>query len=81
MFRGQVEVEFHAAKTDHTDFSESIEEIKPMTEEERKEQLRLVEEKLAQKRKEREGQEKEDAQKREKMRIKSGKEMAANRRK
>lgn len=70
-------MEYHAAKSGHSSFSESTEEKKPLTDVERKEQLRLVEEKLKQKRKEREEKEKLEALEREKIRIKSGKEMSA----
>lgn len=77
LFKNQLEVEYHAAKSGHSSFSESTEEKKPLTDEERKEQLRLVEEKLKQKRKEREEKEKLEALEREKIRIKSGKEMSA----
>ncbi|XP_054262392.1 UBX domain-containing protein 1 [Macrosteles quadrilineatus] len=81
LFKNQLEVEFHAAKSGHSSFSESTEEKKPLTEEEKKEQLRLVEEKLKQKRKEREEKEKLEALEREKNRIKSGKEMTAAKKK
>ncbi|KAG8223490.1 hypothetical protein J437_LFUL004958 [Ladona fulva] len=77
LFATQLEVEYHAAKSGHSSFSESVEEKKPLTEEEKKEQFRKIEEKLKQVRKEREEQEKKDALEREKMRIKSGKEIAA----
>ncbi|XP_053952779.1 UBX domain-containing protein 1 [Anastrepha ludens] len=73
--KDQTEVEFHAAKTGHSNFSESTEEKKPLTEEEKKAQLALIEEKLKQKRREREEREKADALEREKNRIKSGKDM------
>jgi len=75
LFRDQTEVEFHAAKTGHNNFSQSTEEKKPLTEEEKKAQLALIEEKLKQKRAEREKQEQIDALEREKNRIKSGKDM------
>ncbi|XP_071454498.1 UBX domain-containing protein 1 [Hetaerina americana] len=77
LFATQLEVEYHAAKSGHSSFSESVEEKKPLTEEEKKEQLRKIEEKLKQKRKEREEQEKKDALEKEKMRIRSGKEIVA----
>lgn len=77
LFKSDLEVQFHAGKTGHSQFSESTEEKKPLTEEERQEQLRLVDEKLKQKRKEREEKEKVEALEREKHRIKSGKEMVA----
>lgn len=75
LFQTQVEVEFHAAKTGHSNFSESVEEKKPLTEEEKAEKLRKVEDMLKQKRREREEKEKLEALEREKIRIKSGKEM------
>lgn len=74
-------MEYHAAKSGHSSFSESTEEKKPLSEEEKKEQLRLVEEKLKQKRKEREEKEKLEALEREKIRIKAGKEMSAAKKK
>ena len=73
--KDQAEVEFHAAKTGHSNFSESTEEKKPLTEEEKKQQLALIEEKLKQKRLEREEREKQEALERERNRIKSGKDM------
>jgi len=81
LFKSNLEVEFHATKSGHDRFSESTEEKKPLTEEEKKEQLRMLEEKLRQKRKEREEQEKKDAFEREKNRIRSGKEISEARKK
>ncbi|XP_022233769.1 UBX domain-containing protein 1-B [Drosophila obscura] len=69
------EVEYHAAKTGHSNFSESTDEKKPLTEEEKKVQLAVIEEKLKQKRIEREEREKVDALERERNRIRSGKDM------
>lgn len=69
-------MEFHAAKTNHSNFSESTEEKKPLTAEEKAEQMRLLEEKLKQKRKEREEQEKVEELEREKSRVQIGKELA-----
>lgn len=42
--------EFHATKTGHVDFSESTEEIAPLTEEEKKAKLEELRRKLAEKR-------------------------------
>lgn len=81
LFKSNLEVEFHATKSGHDRFSESTEEKKPLSDEEKREQLRILTEKLKQKNKEREEQEKKDAQEREKNRIRSGKEMAEARRK
>lgn len=75
LFNSPEQVEFHASKTSHENFTESTEEVKPLTEEERKEQLAKLEAKLKQRRLEREAKEKEEALLREKNRIKSGKEL------
>ncbi|KAI8422779.1 hypothetical protein MSG28_006524 [Choristoneura fumiferana] len=75
LFKNQDEMEFHAAKTNHSSFSESTEEKKPLTEEEKKAQLALLEERMKQKRKEREEREKAESLERERLRIKSGKDM------
>ncbi|XP_055639294.1 UBX domain-containing protein 1 [Toxorhynchites rutilus septentrionalis] len=81
LFKSQDEVEFHAAKTNHSSFSESTEEKKPLTEDERKAQLALLEDKMKRKRLEREENDKKEAQERERLRIKSGKDMLEARRK
>ncbi len=39
LFHSDVDVQAHAARTKHTNFSESTEVIRPLTEEERKAQL------------------------------------------
>lgn len=49
-FRSQSQAEFHASKTEHTDFSESTEELAPLTEEQKKERLEELRQKLAAKR-------------------------------
>jgi UBX domain-containing protein 1/4 len=49
-FRSTGQAEFHASKTEHQDFSESTEEIAPLTEEEKKAKLEELREKLAAKR-------------------------------
>ncbi|XP_049763784.1 UBX domain-containing protein 1-like [Schistocerca cancellata] len=81
LFSTQLEIEYHAAKSGHSSFSESTEEKKPLTEEEKKEQLKKLEEKMRQKRLEREEKEKQEALERERLRIRSGKEMTAARKK
>lgn len=81
LFKSTMEVEFHAAKSGHSNFSESTEEKKPLTEDEKKEQLAKIEERLRIKRAEREEREKQEALDREKIRIKSGKDMIEARRK
>ncbi|XP_067009971.1 UBX domain-containing protein 1 [Anabrus simplex] len=81
LFKSQLEIEFHAAKSGHVNFSESTEEKKPLSEEEKREQLRKLEEKMKQKRMEREEKEKVEALERERIRIKSGKELTAAKKK
>ncbi|KAF2461379.1 ubiquitin-related domain-containing protein [Lineolata rhizophorae] len=64
-FRSTAQAEFHASKTEHTDFSESTEEIKPLTEEEKKQKLEDLRAKLAAKRSGMSQQDKEDKKKNE----------------
>lgn len=49
-FRSQAQAEFHASKSEHVDFAESTEEITPLTEEQKKQRLDDLREKLAAKR-------------------------------
>ena len=49
-FRGTAQAEYHASKTEHQDFSESTEEIAPLTEEEKQAKLAELREKMAAKR-------------------------------
>jgi hypothetical protein len=49
-FRSQAQAEFHAEKTDHDQFSESTEEIAPLTEEEKKARLAELKANVAEKR-------------------------------
>ena len=39
LFRSEIEAEVHATKTGHSNFSESVDEIKPLTDEEKQAQL------------------------------------------
>ncbi|VVC41569.1 Ubiquitin-related domain,Zinc finger C2H2-type,UBX domain,Ubiquitin-associated domain,UBA-like [Cinara cedri] len=81
LFTDTTALEYHAMKTNHSNFSESTEEKKPLTEEEKKEQMRKLEDRLREKRKERENKEKEEELEREKIRIRSGKELSAAKKK
>lgn len=81
LFKTHLEVEFHAAKSGHSSFSESTEEKKPLTEEEKLAQKAKLEELMQQKRREREEKEKKEALDRERNRIRSGKEMIEAKRK
>uniref|UniRef100_V5HYQ9 Putative ubx domain protein 1 n=1 Tax=Ixodes ricinus TaxID=34613 RepID=V5HYQ9_IXORI len=80
-FRTEAEVEFHAVKSGHQSFSESAEELKPLTEEEKLEQKKRLEEKIRLRRLEREEKEKKEALEREKMRRKMGQEISSTRQK
>ena len=59
-FRSQAQAEFHASKSEHVDFAESTEEIAPLTEEQKKEKLEGMRQKLAEKRSVQSEQEKAD---------------------
>ncbi|KAG5949468.1 hypothetical protein E4U53_005859 [Claviceps sorghi] len=73
-FRNHNLATFHATKTDHTDFSESTEEIAPLTEEEKKAKLEELRERLKAKRSVQSVQDKEDAKRNEQIRQKATKE-------
>ncbi|KAL2833378.1 hypothetical protein BDW59DRAFT_138556 [Aspergillus cavernicola] len=73
-FRGQAQAEFHASKTEHVGFSESTEELAPLTEEEKKARLQELREKLAEKRAGQSEQDKIDKKRNEEIRRKATKE-------
>ncbi|KAH2097817.1 hypothetical protein KXV84_003341 [Aspergillus fumigatus] len=73
-FRSQAQAEFHASKSGHADFSESTEEIAPLTEEEKKAKLEELRQKLAAKRAAQAEQDKLDQKRNEEIRRKSTKE-------
>ncbi|KAF3004570.1 hypothetical protein E8E14_004815 [Neopestalotiopsis sp. 37M] len=70
-FRNQELAGFHAEKTGHDDFAESIDEIAPLTEEEKKARLQEMRSKLAEKRAAQAVKDKEDARANEKIRQKA----------
>jgi len=72
-------LELHANKTGHSDFSESTEAVKPLTEEEKMKKMEEIKSLLAAKRAERLSKEKEDDVEREKRRRFQGQEMAKTR--
>ncbi|KAF2085849.1 putative UBX domain protein [Saccharata proteae CBS 121410] len=74
MFRTQAQAEFHASKSEHTDFSESTDEIKPLTEEEKAARLEELRQKLAEKRAGMSEQDKLDKKRNEEIRRKATKE-------
>ncbi|KAL1612279.1 hypothetical protein SLS60_000503 [Paraconiothyrium brasiliense] len=73
-FRSTAQAEFHATKSGHDNFSESTEEIKPLTEEEKKQKLEDLRQKLAAKRAGQAEQDKIDRKKNEQIRMKATKE-------
>lgn len=81
LLRTTTEAEVHAARSGHSNFSECTEEVKPLTEEEKKAQLDKVQELIKQKRLEKEEKEKQEQVRLEKLRRSQGKELAAIRQK
>jgi len=73
-FRSVAQAEFHASKTEHTNFSESTEEIAPLTEEEKKQKLEELRIALAEKRAKQAAIDKQEKKMNEKLRMKSTKE-------
>lgn len=73
-FRSQAQAEFHASKSEHVDFSESTEEIAPLTEEQKKEKLEELRQKLAAKRAVQSEQDKAEKKRNEEIKRKSNKE-------
>jgi len=73
-FRNHAEATFHASKTDHADFSESTDEIAPLTEEEKKARLEELRKKLSEKRANESAADKEKAKINEKIRQKATRE-------
>ncbi|XP_065063704.1 UBX domain-containing protein 1-like [Rhopilema esculentum] len=73
--KSELDAQAHAARTGHQQFAESSEAVRPLTEEEKQQQVEQLQKKLAERRREREEAEKEEAKKREKIRRKMGKEI------
>lgn len=73
-FRSQAQAEFHASKTEHVDFSESTEEIAPLTEEQKAARLQELRERLAEKRAKSADQDKLDKKRNDEIRRKATKE-------
>uniref|UniRef100_A0A915J228 UBX domain-containing protein 1 n=1 Tax=Romanomermis culicivorax TaxID=13658 RepID=A0A915J228_ROMCU len=79
MLKNEQEIEFHAAKTNHANFSESTDTIKAMTPEEKREQMKKLQERLRLRREQKDMEEKQKAIEMEKNRRKMGQEMLAAR--
>lgn len=75
--RSENEVQLHAARSGHSNFSESTEEIKPLTKEEKQQQYEKLQEKLKERREQRQEKEKMEAREREKLRRKTGQELTS----
>jgi len=75
--RSENDVQLHAARSGHSNFSESTEEIKPLTEDEKKQQQEMLQQRLKERREQRLETEKKEALEREKMRRKTGKELTS----
>ncbi|KIP03043.1 hypothetical protein PHLGIDRAFT_95250 [Phlebiopsis gigantea 11061_1 CR5-6] len=75
IFRNTALAQFHAEKSGHDQFEESTEEVKPLTEEEKKEKLAELREKMAAKRAVKAREEAKEAKANEAIRRKSGKDI------
>ncbi|KIM25401.1 hypothetical protein M408DRAFT_331168 [Serendipita vermifera MAFF 305830] len=73
VFRNTAMAEFHAEKSGHDQFEESVEEIKPLTEEEKKQKLAELREKMAEKRAKKSVIDAEEQKANEALRRKAGK--------
>ncbi|XP_071833467.1 UBX domain-containing protein 1-like isoform X2 [Apostichopus japonicus] len=75
LIKSTEEAEMHAARTSHQNFSESTEEVKPLTEDERKQQMDRLQEKIKLRQQEKKALEKKEAIEKEKLRRKQGKQL------
>lgn len=73
--KSENDVQMHAARSGHSNFSESTEEIKPLTEEEKKQQQEKLQQILKERREQKLANEKKEALEKEKSRRKFGKEL------
>ncbi|KAH9514237.1 UBX domain-containing protein 1, partial [Bulinus truncatus] len=76
LLKSEMDAQAHAARTQHANFTESTDEIKPLTEEEKKQQLIKLQEKLKQKRLEKEDMEKKEQIQQEKLRRHQGRDLS-----
>ncbi|KAF8720831.1 hypothetical protein AX14_010685 [Amanita brunnescens Koide BX004] len=75
VFKNTALANFHAEKTGHDQFEESTEEIKPLTEEEKKQKLAELREKMAQKKVQKAEEDAKENKANEALRRKAGKDM------
>lgn len=73
--RSEIDAQTHAARTGHQNFAESTEEIKPLTEEEKKQQRERLQKRLEERRQQRIQEEKDQDRNREISRRRTGKEI------
>ncbi|KAJ1662054.1 hypothetical protein IW140_006220 [Coemansia sp. RSA 1813] len=71
-FKNEDLAQYHAVKSGHTDFAQSTEAVKPLSEEEKAQKLQELQERIKQKRQQREAAEKEEQRKNEMIRRKAG---------
>ncbi|KAJ2386538.1 hypothetical protein GGI23_006468, partial [Coemansia sp. RSA 2559] len=71
-FKNEDLAQYHAVKSGHTDFAQSTEAVKPLTEEEKAQKIQELQERIKQKRQKREAAEKEEQRKNELIRRKAG---------
>uniref|UniRef100_A0ABM0H0A5 UBX domain-containing protein 1-like n=1 Tax=Saccoglossus kowalevskii TaxID=10224 RepID=A0ABM0H0A5_SACKO len=77
LLKAELDVQAHAARTGHQNFSESTEEIKPLTEEEKRAQKIRVEELMKQRRAEKAEQQRKEMVEKEKKRREQGKSISS----
>ncbi|PIA14590.1 hypothetical protein COEREDRAFT_76151 [Coemansia reversa NRRL 1564] len=78
LFKNEDHAQFHAVKSGHTDFAQSTQAIKPLTEEEKKQKLDELQIKLKEKRAKAEEEEKKRQRENEIIRRKAGKDQSEN---
>ncbi|KAJ2851626.1 hypothetical protein IWW36_000949 [Coemansia brasiliensis] len=75
-FKNEDLAQYHAVKSGHTNFAQSTEAVKPLSEEEKKQKLAELQERIAEKRRKREKEEKEEQRQNELLRRKAGKDLS-----
>ncbi|KAJ1726755.1 hypothetical protein LPJ61_004983 [Coemansia biformis] len=76
-FKNEDLAQYHATKSGHTDFAQSTEAVKPLTEEEKAEKLEALQQRIREKRETREKEAKEEQRRNELLRRKAGQDTSA----
>ncbi|KAJ2536179.1 hypothetical protein EV175_006827, partial [Coemansia sp. RSA 1933] len=76
-FKNEDLAQYHAVKSGHTDFAQSTEAVKPLSEEEKAEKLKQLQDRIKEKRQKREAAEKEEQRQNELIRRKAGQDQSA----